>query len=104
MRKYEVLEDNAGGLTLAVFDNYGKVNYLHGGYEYLERGSLLKDLEELKNGADPANDWEGNEENPQEIYDNMVSFEHCVEIVADNNEIYPDKMGIAASLEFGIDK
>lgn len=34
MRKYEVIEDNGGGLTLVVFNNNGIVDYLHSGYEY----------------------------------------------------------------------
>lgn len=33
MRKYEVIEDNGGGLTLVVFNKNGKVDYLHSGYE-----------------------------------------------------------------------
>lgn len=34
MRKYEVIEDNGGGLTLVVFNENGDVDYLHSGYEY----------------------------------------------------------------------
>lgn len=34
MRKFEVIEDNSGGLTLAVFNTEGKVDYIHSGYEY----------------------------------------------------------------------
>lgn len=35
---------------------------------------------------------------------NMLSFEYGWGIVADNDGIYPDKMGCAACLEFGIKK
>lgn len=103
MKKYEVIEDNGGGLTLVVFNENGEVEYLHTGYEYVI-GKLSDDLKYLKDGDDPANDWDGNEENPQEIYDNITSFEYGWEIVADNDGIYPNKMGIAACLEFKIKK
>ena len=48
MRKYEVIEDNGGGLTLVVFNKNGKVDYLHSGYEYGKHGRLICDLEALK--------------------------------------------------------
>lgn len=102
MKKYEVIEDNGGGLTLVVFNKNGKVDYLHSGYEYGKPGRLICDLEALKNGDDPVKEWDGNEDNPQEIYDNILSFEYGWEIVADNDGIYPDRMGRAACLEFAI--
>lgn len=104
MRKYEVIEDNGGGLTLAVFNENGDVDYLHSGYEYGTSGRLINDLEALKNGDNPATDWDGNEENPQAVYDNITSFEYGWEIVADNDGIYPNKMGCAAYIEFGINR
>lgn len=104
MRKYEVIEDNGGGLTLVVFNKNGKVDYLHSGYEYEKHGRLICDLEALKNGDNPVADWDGNEDNPQAVYDNIVSFEYGWEIVADNDGMYPDKMGCAACFEFGIKK
>ena len=76
MRKYEVIEDNGGGLTLVVFNKNGKVDYLHSGYEYGKHGRLICDLEALKNGDNPVTDWDGNEDNPQAVYDNIVSFEY----------------------------
>ena len=103
MRKYEVIEDNGGGLTLVVFNNNGIVDYLHSGYEYGTSGRLMDDIQALKNGDNPATDWDGNEDNPQAVYDNIVSFEYGWKIVADNDGIYPDKMGCAACLEFGIE-
>lgn len=104
MKKYQVIEDNGGGLTLVVFDENGYVEYLHNGYEYGTDGRLLEDLENLKSGDNPVVDWEGNEENPQSVYDNITSYECGWEIVADNDGIYPEKMGYAARIEFGISK
>lgn len=102
MKKFQVIEDNGGGLTLVVFNEDGNIEYLHSGYEYGTPGRLLEDLESLKNGDDPKTEWEGNEENPQYMYDNITSFEHGWKIVADNYGIYPDRMGNAAYMEFGI--
>lgn len=48
MRKYEVIEDNGGGLTLVVFNSNGIVDYLHSGYEYGTSGRLMDDIQALK--------------------------------------------------------
>ena len=98
MKKYEVIEDNGGGLHLVIFGTDGNVEYL----QYGTSGRLINDLQALKNGDDPVTDWEGNEENPQEVYDYMTSFEYGWEVVADNEGIYPNKMGCAARIEVGV--
>lgn len=46
--------------------------------------------------------WESHFENPQESYDDLTSFEHGWEIVADEDGIRKDKMGCAAMEAFGI--
>lgn len=74
MKEYKVIEDNGGGLALVVFAEDGEtVEYIHTGYEY-NPGQLTADLEALKNGADPAKEWEGNDlytdpetENPEDL-------------------------------------
>lgn len=50
MRKYKVIEDNGGGLTLVVFGENGEVQYLCDGYQFREKGSLINDINALKNG------------------------------------------------------
>lgn len=100
MKKYEVIEDSGEGLTLVIFDKKGAVEYIHTGYEYTP-GQLIRNIEELKED-ESVEDWDGGEENPQETYENITSFECGWEIVADNNGIYPSKMGRAARLEFNI--
>lgn len=110
MRKFEVIEDNGGGLILAIFNEKNEVEYIHSGYEY-NVGQLKNDLEELENGSNPATEWDGNcggsdwefGNDPQALYDNITSFENGWEIVADNNGTYPNKMGNAARLEFGVE-
>lgn len=102
MKKFEVIEDNGGGLTLVVFGNDGNVEYLHSGYEYGTTGRLINDLKALKNGDNPSVDWDGNSDNPQVEYDDMTSYKYGWEIVADNDGLYPNKMGNAACIEFGL--
>ena len=101
-KKFCVIEDNGGGLTLVIFDDNesDKVSYLHTGYEYII-GQLTNDLIEISNGSDPST-WDGYEENPQEIYDNITSFDYGWEVIADNDDIYPEAMGTAGRIEFGI--
>lgn len=101
MKKFEVIEDNGGGLTLVVFGNNEEVEYIHTGYEYCS-GSLIEDLNNLKDGANPVEEWDGNMENPQEVYESFLNNEGW-EVVADNDGIYPEKMGLAACKEFGIE-
>ena len=101
MKKYEVIEDNGGGLTLVVFDTDGNVEYLHSGYEY-SVGALQADIASLV--EDDASTWDGNDEYPQVTYDDMTSDEYGWKIIADNDGIYPDEMGIAGCKEFGIEK
>lgn len=72
---------------------------------------MKEDLEALRNGDDPAKNWDGNcggleweyGTNPQAIYENLTSFEYGWKVVADNEGIYPEKMGCAAQhIEFDI--
>lgn len=104
--KFEAIEDNAGGLHLFVFDNSGNVVYCHSGYEQ-EMGKLINDIAELCTGDLPVEDWDGNcneytNITPQEFYNQITQHEYKWNIVADNDGIYPEKMGVAAKREFGI--
>lgn len=110
MKNYKVIEDNGGGLTLVVFaQDKETIEYIHTGYEY-NPGQLTEDLENLKNGDDPANDWDGNEMDSAEMED-LEDLESWFpwdqkgtgwEVVADNDGIYPEDMGAAAKIEFKI--
>ena len=113
MKNYKVIEDNGGGLTLIVSAENGEtIEYIHTGYEY-NPGQLKEDLENLKNGDDPAKDWDGNAMKDEEIIAEMDDPEDLEswfpwdqkgigwEVVADNEGIYPEDMGVAAKEEFG---
>lgn len=107
MKKYQVIEDNGGGLTLIVYGENGEIEYIHTGYEY-HPGGLLDDLEALKNGDDPAHDWDGNDlytiemEHPEELESWFPWEQRGIgwKVVADNDGVYPEEMGEAASIEF----
>lgn len=95
MKEYKVYENNAGGLLLVTFDETGKVDYFHTGYEY-NHGQLKEDLEALKKGADPKNDWDGNEIN--ELGEDFEQQDDW-NLVADNEGVYLDHAGYAAVTE-----
>jgi len=109
---YIVIEDNAGGLHLFVFEDINgdgceKIIYEHSGYEYVE-GQLTDDLKELASGAHPSN-WEGCEDNPQKDYDDMISIRYGYKIVAacdyhGSPKIYVADMGLSAQREFNINE
>ena len=104
MKKFEVYENNAGGLALVVYDDCEKIEYVRTGYEF-NLGQLLQDIECIKAGDDPAMMWDGNEIDyfsDSEI--NEFSSGEWGKLVADNDAIYSENMGAAAGLEFGIKK
>ena len=75
MKRYEVIEDNGGGLYKFIFD---------------EAGNIIE------------NEWDNCGADPQEEYSQITSYEYGWKIVADNDGIYPRRMGGAARAEFAI--
>lgn len=100
IKRYRVIEDNGGRLTLVTFALDGTVDYACTGYEY-SHGDLCIDLELLDEGHDPFHDWDGCMDGPQEFYDNLTYCPVAYEVIADNDGIYYDKMGGAGFYEFG---
>lgn len=102
--KYQVIEDNGGGLHLYVFSG-SKCVWAHTGYEY-STGNLVADMDALESGDDPRRDWESGADEPQAIYDNTTSYSHGWEIVAEGGKnrrkLHKGRMGRAAQLEFGV--
>lgn len=100
--KYQAIEVNGGGFYLAVFEN-GECIYFH--WSTSTVGHLAGDIKALNEGAHPLKDgWEGNSEDPDAKYDDLVADDYGWEIVADNNGIYPERMGGAASEAFEIEE
>jgi len=110
---WQVTEASGGGLFLAVFDESDDCIYFHNyGEPGHTQGQLRQDVEALRAGDDTS-DWDGNSETPQDDYDEFVEpyreseFENTTSsednhIVADENGIYPGRMGCAAMDEFGV--
>lgn len=93
---YQVIEDNAGGMYLFFFQN-DKVILGIENIEFVTVG----DLDNVT--LDEAKTWDSQLDNPQEDYDNITSYDFGYNVVADQNGIYPDKMGRAAQIVFGIE-
>ncbi len=104
---YNVIEDNAGGLYLAIFNTNGECVHFSGQYQY-SQGQLTAIISELMSGEigslDELNSILTNQLLPTEDYDDIARNikPGAYVIVADNKGIYPDKMGFAAKIEFGI--
>lgn len=102
--RYQVVEDNGGGLHLFVFRGR-KVVYASSGHEYRPGSLVNADLPALEAGDDTSS-WDGNIANPQAAYDELTAYEHGWEIVAEGNtgqrKLHPARMGRAAQLEFGV--
>jgi hypothetical protein len=100
---FQVLEDNGGGLHLAVFDGDTCIYYASG-YEH-SPAHLQEDMAALYSGRHPLQDgWESDLPDgytPQQLYDNLTSFEYGWEIIADDAGVYPERMGAAGRIVFG---
>jgi len=104
--KYEVIEDNAGQLYLFVFQG-GEIVYAADGFE-CSRGILKESLEEL-NRTGTVEDWEpGNIEEPEAVYETLQDWINegmgGAKLIADQDGTYPDRMGAAGMIEFGIEE
>jgi len=97
---FQAIEDNGGGLHLAVFNEAGECIYFHSGFEF-DKDTLSDCIGRLRMG-EGTEDWEGNSETPREDYENLTSFEYGWEVISDEEGVYPDKMGAAARKEFEI--
>lgn len=99
---YHVIEDNGGGLHLAVFDKTDSVIYWHSGYECCQ-GQLTDDIITLKNESHLIIDaWDGNADDPQGEYDRMTQYEFGWNVVADEDGIEYDLLGAAGEAELTI--
>ena len=100
---WQAIEDNGGGLHLAVFDGNDCV-YFASGFEF-RQGELTACIEALNAGENPIDaGWESNADDPQAVYNEITGYEYGWAIVADECAIDPDVMGAAAKREFGIDE
>lgn len=94
--KFEVYEDNGGGLHLVVWDKTKP--YVFHGYEYAH-GNLANDLKTLKDEGFNIKHWD-NEEDGKAFLKEVQQSQYGYQLVADNEGIYWDDMGSAAKNEF----
>src|SRR5690554_6667309 len=103
---YQVIEDNAGNLYLAVFDDNDECIYFASGFEH-DPDNLQESIAGLRDGDHPVRDgWESDFPDgytPQLLYDDLTSDEYGWEIIADDAGVYPDRMGAAGRMAFGLD-
>ena len=95
---WQVIEDNGGGLHLAVFRNEECIYYASG---YEVTGTLMDDIKALKAGA-TTEDWEQQVDDAQTAYDELTSSEYGWALVADEDGVDKGRMGEAARQAFGI--
>lgn len=115
--RFEVYEDNAGGLTMFVIDETGAPVWGHGGYEYtpenlwadMDAVKVLEDVEELEawegNGAyyggGDFDAWEDTAAGSVQAAYEQVSCDQWTELVADSDGMYLDRAGLAAREALG---
>lgn len=95
-KQYQVIEDNGGGVYLFVFGEAGAVTQVIGNLEYAEPGSL----DNLS--LDEARTWEGLLDDPQAAYDDLAKFDFGWQVIADQDGVYPDRMGRAGQRLFQV--
>ena len=102
---YQVLEDNGGGLHLAVFGADGECVWYASGLERLRVADVQKMLQALRDGVNPVDDgWESDLPEgytPQLLYDELTGREYGWQIIADDAGVYPERMGAVGRYVFG---
>ena len=113
---FEVIETSNDKIYLVIYDKHNilkrKILYLFSGYgepdkynEHIKSREtslgILDDLEYLADDGSGINEWENRVENPSEVYENIMLSKF--EVIADNDGIYPNKMGNFARTQFDID-
>jgi hypothetical protein len=96
---YQAIEDDGGGLHLAVFAG-DDCKWLMSNFEILS-SAMVDCIDDLRGGRTPAG-WDGLSDDPAGEYDQLTATEHGWRIVADNDGVYYDRMGAAASKAFAV--
>lgn len=107
---YEVYEDNGGQLHLFVFDDNGDITFALN-YYGLPSGQLADDIIALQKG-DNAEDWDADNywlnagTTPKESLDQLRAWvdegNGGAHLIANQNGLYPAKMGIAGLEEMSL--
>jgi hypothetical protein len=107
--KYQMIEDNGGGLHLVVWD-HGKVRFGFHDLEWLSSEdvlSMLADLESPTTKVQDVQGWDGQIEHPTKVYVEYAR-DSTTRLIAHNPQgkrvTYPDSMGSAGKSAFGIEE
>ena len=105
-KTYEYYEDNAGGLHLFVLED-GKVVDGITNLEYADKGEWNDVKDDLnENAVSAVRTWEGhmqdNNIDAAEMYAEVQASQYGYELVCDNGKLFPDVMGRAARIYFGV--
>lgn len=101
---YQVIEDGGGALYLAVFNADDDIVFFADGFE-TDPDNLRASIAGAEAGDDVTR-WDANGKSLDQMqaeYDALVSQQFGWSVVADQEGIYPDSMGAAAQLAFGVD-
>jgi len=101
IKSWQVIEDNGGGLHLAIFDG-GECRWFFPGFENGPQGELVRCIEALSDGTADPNRWDGCSEIAEDEYDDLLSYDYGWRVIADEDGSKPDLMGAAGKREFGI--
>jgi hypothetical protein len=108
--KWEVTENNGGGITLVVWnDGYGN-EYIHSGYEYVDN-HLTEDIWALYDEYNDCSQWEGNDLDDcdetttiADLYDDHEST-HVIAIGnSETYKVYLSCLGRNGAKVFGFNK
>jgi hypothetical protein len=107
--RYQIIEDNGGGLHAFIWDRHGRLKFGIGDLEYLEPEDFLITLADLEYPATKAEDvkeWEGHYTDPRGVYKMLTEGEFGWRLIACNpggkRVTYPDRMGAAGRRAFAI--
>lgn len=104
---YQYIEDNVGGLHMFIFNANDKVITGITNLEYAVPGEWHSVKDNLTRDAlDAISGWDGHMEDydidPVKFYQ-VLCDDSQSNVVADNGMLYPERMGRAARIYFGID-
>lgn len=104
---YEYYEDNGGGLHLFVTKN-GKVVDGITNLEYAGKGEWNDVKDDLnKDAVSAVRTWEGhmqdNNIDAKEMHAEVMASQYGYDLVCENGQLYPNVMGAAARIYFGVE-
>ena len=107
--RYQIIEDNAGGLHCFVWA-HGRIVWGCFNLEYLspsDFGDTLAYIESPSADLAELRRWDSLYDNPRQAYDDLTSSEYGWQVIAANpggkRKLWPWRMGAAGTLAFAID-